>query len=34
MDYFEFNNIDTTFGVMQEDCSIILQKFFKTLRKK
>ena len=34
MNYFEFNNIDTTFGVMQEDCSIILQKFFKTLRKK
>ena len=34
MDYFNFNNIEVTFGVNQEDCSIILQKFFKTLRKK
>ena len=34
MDYFNFNNIEVTFGVNQEDCSIILQRFFKTLRKK
>lgn len=34
IDYFKFNNIEVTFGVNQEECSSILQKFFKNLRKK
>lgn len=34
IDYFKFNNIDVTFGILQEESSIILQEFFKLLRKK
>ena len=33
-DYLEHNKIELIFDVMQEDCSQILQKFFKDLRKK
>ena len=34
IDYFVNNNIDLTFGVLQEECSGILQEFFKALRKR
>ncbi|RDY25195.1 nucleoside deaminase [Romboutsia weinsteinii] len=34
LDYFVNNNIDLTFGVLQEECSGILQEFFKALRKR
>ena len=33
-DYLEHNKIELICDVMQEDCSQILQKFFKDLRKK
>ena len=34
MDYYKDNNIQVTFGILQDECSHILQKFFKTLRNK
>lgn len=34
MDYYETNNIDIFFGVLKEECSNILQEFFKALRRK
>ena len=34
IDYYKYNNIETTFGVLQEECSNILQEFFKNLRKR
>ena len=34
IDYYQDNNIKTTFGVLQEECSNILHEFFKNLRKK
>ncbi|CEK35485.1 transfer RNA specific adenosine deaminase,tRNA-specific adenosine deaminase,tRNA-specific adenosine deaminase,Pyrimidine deaminase,riboflavin biosynthesis protein RibD,Cytidine and deoxycytidylate deaminase zinc-binding region [[Clostridium] sordellii] len=32
IDYFDTCNIEVTFDVLQEECSSILQKFFKELR--
>ncbi|MGL6105019.1 nucleoside deaminase [Romboutsia sp.] len=34
IDYYENNNIEINFGVLREDCSDVLQEFFKTLRKR
>ena len=34
IDYYKDNNIQITFGVLEEDCSTILQEFFKNLRKR
>ena len=34
IDYYKYNNIETTFGILQEECSNILQEFFKNLRKR
>lgn len=34
IDYYKYNNIETTFGVLQEECSNILQEFFRKLRKR
>lgn len=34
LDYFNTCNIDVTFDVLKEECSNILQKFFKELRKR
>ena len=34
IDYYKDNNIETTFGILQEECSNILQEFFKKLRKR
>lgn len=34
VDYYENSNIDVSYGVLKEDCSNILQEFFKTLRKR
>ena len=34
IDYYQYNNIETTFGILQEECSNILQEFFKNLRKR
>ena len=34
LDYFGNNNIDLTIGILKDECSIILQEFFKSLRKK
>ena len=34
IDYYKDNNIQIKFGILEEDCSNILQKFFKNLRKK
>ncbi|MGL5346399.1 MAG: nucleoside deaminase [Peptostreptococcaceae bacterium] len=34
IDYYEDNNIQITFGILEEDCSNILQEFFKNLRKR
>ncbi len=32
--YYEFYNINTTVGVLQEECSTILSQFFRDLRKR
>lgn len=32
MDYYKDNNIEVTFGILKDECSHILQEFFKTLR--
>lgn len=32
LNYLNENNIDVTSGVLQEECSIVLQQFFKELR--
>lgn len=32
LNYLNENNIDVTYGVLQEECSIVLQQFFKELR--
>ncbi|HSQ88967.1 nucleoside deaminase [Romboutsia sp.] len=34
INYYENSNVEVSFGVLEEDCSKILQEFFKTLRKK
>ncbi|MBH0312449.1 nucleoside deaminase [Clostridioides mangenotii] len=34
MDYFEKNNIDIQFGVLEDKCSVVLQDFFKSLRRR
>lgn len=34
IDYFNTCNIDATFGILKEECSSVLQKFFKELRKR
>ena len=34
MEYFKDCRINVEFGIMEEECSIILQRFFKELRKK
>ena len=34
IDYYKYNNIETTFGVLQDECSNILQEFFRKLRKR
>lgn len=34
IDYYENNNVKVSFGVLQDECSNILQEFFKTLRKR
>lgn len=34
IDYYKNRSVETTFGVLEEECSEILQEFFKTLRKK
>lgn len=34
LDYFDNNNVKVAFDVLQEECSIILQEFFKALRKR
>ena len=34
IEYFKDNNIEVTFGMLQDECSHILQRFFKTLRNK
>lgn len=34
MDYYKDNNIEVTFGILKDECSHILQEFFKTLRSK
>ena len=33
-DYYERNNINVLFGVLKEECSNILQEFFRALRKR
>ena len=32
MDYYKDNNIEVTFGILKDECSNVLQEFFKTLR--
>ena len=32
IEYYKDNNINIKFGIMQEECSQVLRKFFKTLR--
>ncbi|WP_315169623.1 nucleoside deaminase [Metaclostridioides mangenotii] len=34
MDYFEKNNIDIQFGMLEDKCSVVLQDFFKSLRRR
>lgn len=34
INYYKDNNVDISFGVLKDDCSNILQEFFKTLRKR
>lgn len=34
IDYFNNNNIEITLGILEEQCSNILKKFFKDLRRK
>ena len=34
IDYYKDNNIQIKFGILEEDCSNILQEFFKNLRKR
>jgi len=34
IDYYKYNNIETKFGILQEECSNILHEFFKNLRKR
>ncbi|MPM15715.1 tRNA-specific adenosine deaminase [bioreactor metagenome] len=34
IDFYEKNNVKVSFGVLQNECSNILQEFFKTLRKR
>lgn len=34
VDYFNTCNIDVTFDILKEECSDVLQKFFKELRKR
>lgn len=34
LDYYYFNNVKVEFGIYEEECSNILKKFFKNLRKK
>ena len=34
IDFYEKNNVKVSFGVLQDECSNILQEFFKTLRKR
>jgi tRNA(adenine34) deaminase len=34
VNFYENNSVDTFYGVLREECSDILQEFFKTLRKK
>ncbi|MGL4912134.1 MAG: nucleoside deaminase [Romboutsia sp.] len=34
IDYYQVNNVEVSFGVLKEDCSNILQEFFKSLRKR
>jgi tRNA(adenine34) deaminase len=33
-DYYGYNNLETTFGVLEEECSDVLKDFFKMLRAK
>ena len=32
MDYYKDNNIEVAFGILEDECSNVLQSFFKTLR--
>ncbi|MEG1312631.1 MAG: nucleoside deaminase [Romboutsia sp.] len=34
IDYYNDNNVEILFGVLKDNCSNILQEFFKTLRKR
>ncbi len=34
LDYYETSNVEVYFGVLKDECSNILQEFFKTLRKR
>ena len=34
LDYYSYNNVKVIFGICEEECSYILKKFFKNLRKK
>ena len=34
MEYFKDSRVNVEFGIMEDECSIILQRFFKDLRKK
>lgn len=34
VDYYGNSNVEVSYGVLKEDCSNILQEFFKTLRKR
>ena len=34
MEYFKDSRVNGEFGIMEDECSIILQRFFKELRKK
>ena len=34
LEYYKDNSIDVTFGILKDECSDVLQKFFKNLRNK
>ena len=34
LDYYETSNVEVYFGVLKDECSNILQEFFKNLRKR
>lgn len=34
LDYYETSNVEVYFGLLKDECSNILQEFFKTLRKR